>query len=329
MVENVRLIQPTVFLEREYLDFYDEWKLGGEDMIPWVIKKDPTHFPEMVQSLLDAEKGEKLPEGWVPDSTYWLVSESNRILGVVNIRHSLTVQLSQNGGHIGYGIRPSERRKGYAGKMLSLSLGKAHSIGIDHALIVCDAWNEASKRTILRANGVKDEDFVEEDGNVILRYWVKTQGEAVIMNNSGRQFLDFLSIQELEMNNYQPIAGSFSVISRDEEVLLCYNVFREQWELPAGKRENQETPHECAIRELYEETGQMLNELHFQGLMKIKRASGSIQYNPVYSASIKELQPFIENPETNKIILWNVNDSIGEIDLIDEKLIKCLFKGTR
>nr|WP_240794237.1 NUDIX hydrolase [Bacillus sp. BHET2] len=130
------------------------------------------------------------------------------------------------------------------------------------------------------------------------------------------------------MNRYQPIAGSFSVISRNDEVLLCYNVFREQWELPAGKRENQETPHECAIRELYEETGQMLDKLHFQGLMKIKRASGSIQYNPVYSASIKELQPFIENPETNKIMLWNVKDSIGEIDPIDEKLIKCLSKGT-
>lgn len=178
MEEQVRLIQPTVQLEKEYLDFYNEWKSHGGDMIPWVIKKDPALFSEMVQSLLDSQKGENLPEGWVPDSTYWLVSDSNRILGVVNIRHSLTEKLSENGGHIGYGIRPSDRGKGYATKLLALSLEKAHSIGIEQALIVCDAWNEASRRTIVRANGVKDDDFVEEDGNLILRYWVETRAES-------------------------------------------------------------------------------------------------------------------------------------------------------
>jgi predicted acetyltransferase len=174
--EHLRLVKPTTDLEEEYLDFYHEWKSNGGDMIPWVIKKDPNPFSKMVDSLLLAEKGENLPNGWVPDSTYWLVSGSDRILGVVNIRHSLTEKLSQNGGHIGYGIRPSERRKGFATKLLTLSLQKAQSIGIDQVLIVCDAWNKPSERTILSADPVRDEDFIEEDGNVIFRYWVDTKG---------------------------------------------------------------------------------------------------------------------------------------------------------
>jgi predicted acetyltransferase len=174
MGENVKLVKPTVELREEYLDFYDEWKASGEDMVPWVIKKDPAKFDDMIQSLHDAEIGENLPAGWVPDSTYWLMTDHNRLAGVVNIRHSLTEKLLNIGGHIGYGIRPSERRKGYATKLLSLSLQKTKELGIKKTLVVCDKWNEASKRTILNNGGKPDLDFIEEDGNVILRYWIDT-----------------------------------------------------------------------------------------------------------------------------------------------------------
>lgn len=121
---NVSLLTPTTDLQEEYLDFYNEWKDSGETMIPWVISKNPANFPAMVQELLDAHNGINIPETWVPDSTYWLVTNNNRIVGAVNIRHSLTEHLFNAGGHIGYGIRPSERRKGYATKLLALSLEK-------------------------------------------------------------------------------------------------------------------------------------------------------------------------------------------------------------
>ncbi len=121
---NVSLLTPTTDLQEEYLDFYNEWKDSGETMIPWVISKNPANFPAMVQELLDAHNGINIPETWVPDSTYWLVTDENKIVGAVNIRHSLTEHLFNAGGHIGYGIRPSERRKGYATKLLALSLEK-------------------------------------------------------------------------------------------------------------------------------------------------------------------------------------------------------------
>ncbi|HDR7895352.1 GNAT family N-acetyltransferase [Bacillus pacificus] len=170
---NVSLITPTTDLQDEYLDFYNEWKDSGETMIPWVITKDPSNFPAMVQELLDAHNGINLPESWVPDSTYWLVTDHNRIVGAVNIRHSLTEHLFNAGGHIGYGIRPSERRKGYATKLLALSLEKAKQLNITKALVVCDEVNTASEKTILHNGSLRDDDFTEEDGNVVRRFWIE------------------------------------------------------------------------------------------------------------------------------------------------------------
>lgn len=171
--EHVYLLKPTIEFEAEYLSYFNEWMESGEEVIPWVVSKDPTDFKRMVQDLLDAEQGINLPQGWVPDSTYWLVrEEDDKILGVTNIRHSLTEHLMNAGGHIGYGIRPSERRKGYAKKILELSLKKTDNLGIDKVLVVCDATNEGSAKTILHNGGLEDEQFVEESGNVVRRFWI-------------------------------------------------------------------------------------------------------------------------------------------------------------
>lgn len=173
MGNTVRLIKPTPELEKEYKDFYREWKGSGEAMIPWVIEKDPTDFLEMVRFLQNNEQGIGIPEGWVCDSTYWLVNEGNRILGAVNIRHGLTEHLLNCGGHIGYGIRPSERRKGYATKILAVSLKVSRELGIEKVLVVCDESNIASARTIMKNGGVEDRSFTEGDGNVVRRFWIE------------------------------------------------------------------------------------------------------------------------------------------------------------
>jgi 8-oxo-dGTP diphosphatase len=144
----------------------------------------------------------------------------------------------------------------------------------------------------------------------------------MIKNNAGRQFLDFIPVKENEIERYHPIAGSFAIIHKDDSYLLCYNVYRNQWELPAGKRELGETYEECAIRELYEETGQNLDSMEFKGLIKMKNVKGSIQYNPVYYRKVEEIQPFIENNETNDIMLWNQEIELNEYDDIDLHLIK-------
>ncbi|MBM7603383.1 putative acetyltransferase [Metabacillus crassostreae] len=173
MSSSLTLIKPTTDLKEEYLSFYDEWVQSKEEMIPWVIEKDPTNFDNMIQFLTNNEKGINLPTGWVPDSTYWLINEENRILGVVNIRHELTDFLLTRGGHIGYGIRPSERKKGYATKLLRLALEKTKKLGIKKVLVVCDEWNIGSYKTIKNNGGIEELDFVEDNGNVIKRFWIE------------------------------------------------------------------------------------------------------------------------------------------------------------
>ncbi len=172
-MENIYLSRPAISLKDEYLDFYQEWVDSGEDIVPWVVSRDPADFEKMIGWLEDHENGVNLQEGWVPDSTFWLVAGDHRIVGAVNIRHKLTKFLMDRGGHIGYGIRPSERRKGYATQLLKLALVEAKQLGINQALVVCDKGNIASERTIIRNGGTSDVDFLEEDGNVIKRYWIR------------------------------------------------------------------------------------------------------------------------------------------------------------
>lgn len=139
--------------------------------------------------------------------------------------------------------------------------------------------------------------------------------------NKGFSFLDFIVVKEAEVYDYHRLAGSYAVIKCDDKYLLCYNTLRKQWEIPAGRREEDETPKECAIRELYEETGQRVSGLEFRGLLKVKSLiSDEVKYNPVYFTNLVKLQPFLENNETSEILLWDLKQEIGYIDEIDIKV---------
>ncbi|KOR90220.1 GNAT family N-acetyltransferase [Paenibacillus solani] len=168
----VYLVKPSAEFKDEYLSFYQDWKDSQEDMVPWVIARDPGDFDDMLQFLNNNEQGINIPEGWVKDSTYWLVTEANRVVGAVNIRHQLNEKLFNAGGHIGYGIRPSDRQKGYATQLLSLALEKTKDLSINKVLVVCDADNTGSKKTILKNGGIQDTDYIEEDGNIVNRFWI-------------------------------------------------------------------------------------------------------------------------------------------------------------
>lgn len=142
-----------------------------------------------------------------------------------------------------------------------------------------------------------------------------------LTKNNGREFVDFIRMSEVEMSTYLPLAGSFAVIKCEGKYLMCYNLWREQWELPAGRSEGDETPKECAIRELFEETGQMVSDLEFKGLLKSQKViNGEISYNPVYYTEMEKLQPFIENEETSDIKLWNLKEELGYFDSVDIKI---------
>ncbi|MED1863834.1 NUDIX hydrolase [Fictibacillus nanhaiensis] len=141
--------------------------------------------------------------------------------------------------------------------------------------------------------------------------------------HNGYEFVDFISVTEEQLHDFNPLSCSYALIKCEGKYLMCYNPLREQWELPAGKRESGEKPKECAVRELYEETGQRVTELSLIGLVKSKRiADGAIKQNPVYFTEIKELQPFVENAETTRITLWDTEEQIGVVDALDIKVLE-------
>lgn len=145
------------------------------------------------------------------------------------------------------------------------------------------------------------------------------------IQNNGLRFLAFLLVRETEIFNYHRLAGSYAVIKCNHQFLFCYNTLRKQWELPAGQREENEWPKECAIRELYEETGQTITELDFKGLLKVKNLiNNEIKYNPVYFTTLENLEPFQKNSETSAIRLWDLKEEIGSVDGVDLNLCKYL-----
>ena len=113
-----------------------------------------------------------VPKGLVPSSTYLAVREKdNYIVGMIDIRHYLNEYLTQVGGHIGYGVRKTERNKGYAKQMLKLALEKCRDLKIKKVLITCDEDNIASEKVILSANA-KLEDIRNVDGENKKRFWI-------------------------------------------------------------------------------------------------------------------------------------------------------------
>lgn len=174
MVQNLRLIKPTDILEKEYLDMILEWEQSGEELIPWSLNLDTANFNLMIKNLNGYVEGIDLPEGFVKFSTYWLVNENNKILGAIEIRHRLNDFLSFRGGHIGYGVRPTERMKGYADIMLSSALKDCKNIGLSKVLITCLKDNIASYKTIIKNGGILESEDIDNE-KVFQRYWINLE----------------------------------------------------------------------------------------------------------------------------------------------------------
>ena len=171
---NVKLIKLTKEYYSQLSEMIDEWKLDQEanqsNRSPWAIFKNDYHDFDYYLDNLEINEPK---DGKVPDSVYFLLDvERNILLGAVNIRHYLNDHLLQFGGHIGDGIRPSERRKGYATEMIRLSLIECKKLGINKVLMVCDKANIGSAKSIIKNGGILENEFVDEDGEINQRYWI-------------------------------------------------------------------------------------------------------------------------------------------------------------
>lgn len=167
----LKLVKLEEKYKKQLFDMMDEWSTANEKIVPYAIRKNDYHnFEEYLEKLEVREN----KEGVVPDSTYFCLDINRNIfVGAVNIRHYLNEELLLKGGHIGDGVRPSERRKGIATKMISLALEECKKIGIDKVLMVCDKENIGSAKSIKNNGGILENEIELEDRKIIQRYWIE------------------------------------------------------------------------------------------------------------------------------------------------------------
>ena len=170
----MRLIEPTMEYDRQIRAYRKEFLDAGDSMDgTGGLRKFEN--PRDWMEYLDRHKDPlAVPEGRVPSTQYMFVREEDRkVVGMIDVRHCLNDYLEKYGGHIGYSVAPSERRKGYAALMLKTVLPKCRELGLEKVLITCISGNEGSKRTILKNGGVYESTVYEPDEGVDLeRYWI-------------------------------------------------------------------------------------------------------------------------------------------------------------
>ena len=167
--------KPHAGLASSYRELVREFTDRGEPLVPFPLSFAHDDFDALVAKLEACERGEGIPEGFVPHSTYWLVDGAGEVVGVSNLRHRLTEKLRVEGGHIGYGIRPSARRRGHATELLGRTLERARALGIEEALVTCGRQNAGSVGTILKCGGrLQSEEFIASRGEVVQRYLIRT-----------------------------------------------------------------------------------------------------------------------------------------------------------
>jgi len=150
--------------------FLAEFAAAGETEIDGYFGRSEWTDAETVAAFVRWSEGEP-PEGWVPSTTSFLVDEG-RVLGVSNLRHWLTPHLLDHGGHVGYSVRPSERNRGHATRLLRDATRRASRLGIERLLVTCDANNAASARVIEKCGGILENE-VRTDDAPIRRYWIE------------------------------------------------------------------------------------------------------------------------------------------------------------
>lgn len=178
----IRLSPPDAALADSWSETLAEFRAAGEEHVHgaglWEfdeVDESPAGCRAVAEHLTaQADPTTPIPEDRVHCTYYWVTDgdgAERSVVGFLALRHTLTPYLLEEGGHIGYAVRPSRRREGIASRALALGVVEAAELGIDRVLVTCDDDNVASRGTIEAGGGV-----YEDTRNHKLRYWIPTPG---------------------------------------------------------------------------------------------------------------------------------------------------------
>lgn len=152
------------------LSYKEEFILNGDSMDGTSMLKDADSFESWYEDLQRNSSEETVAEGWVP-ATLFLAKVDGKLVGMIDIRHRFNDFLAEYGGHIGYSVRKSERRKGYATQMLALALKECKKLGMEKVLITCLTHNVASAGVIVKNGGVFERETSDGE-HTLKRFWI-------------------------------------------------------------------------------------------------------------------------------------------------------------
>lgn len=160
MNDNIYLVRPALEMKEEALAYREEHLKKGEKIICGSELFDQTEsYEEWLDSVTRNTSCETVNENWVVTDTFFTVRKSdNRIIGMIDLRHTLNDFLKDL-GNCGYSVRPSERKKGYAKEMLGQILLVAKAAGMEEIHISVEKENAASVKVIQRNGGVYERSF--------------------------------------------------------------------------------------------------------------------------------------------------------------------------
>ena len=174
-MEEFILIRPTSEYASQIVEYRQEFLDAGDSMDgcgPLRRLEDPEEY---IKVCKDYESTKEVSAKLVPATQFLFIRKSdNRLVGMIQIRHCFNDYLEKYAGHIGYSVRPCERRKGYAKEMLRMALPYCREIGLDKVLITCMDGNVGSEKTILANGGVYESTVYEPNSDRDLkRFWIE------------------------------------------------------------------------------------------------------------------------------------------------------------
>ena len=173
-MEEFILTRPAGGYASQITEYRQEFLDAGDSMDGTGPLRRIENPQEYINVCMDYEDPQKVPSHLVPATQFLFVRKSdNRLVGMIQVRHYFNDYLEKYAGHIGYSVRPGERRKGYAREMLRMALPFCRDIGINKVLITCIADNIGSEKTILSNGGIYEATVHEPDMDRDLkRFWI-------------------------------------------------------------------------------------------------------------------------------------------------------------